>query len=192
LDAMECAVSFYKKPFDLIISGMNWGANVGINLPSGTVSAAIWSVGAQLAPYAISISYEIPSGTWYKRHHGTESLEKLISYPGEVFMKVIERSIAENNWGATVLNINLPKLSSNKIKFCESTTNMRKVFSYPVKLDKKTHRYTFPNKLFDVTETGPEYEVVAMGKGYITITPFQLGFTDYRVYGKLKGKEMEL
>src|SRR4030043_988938 len=59
VDAIEFAQGYFKKPFDLVISGINWGENVTPALiSSGTFSAAVRALGVKIAGRAIAMSYQ--------------------------------------------------------------------------------------------------------------------------------------
>jgi len=61
VDAVECAQGYFKKKFDIVISGINWGANVsGSVVTSGTIAAALRALFVQLTPQGIAISWQTP------------------------------------------------------------------------------------------------------------------------------------
>lgn len=155
-----------KKP-DLVVSGINCGANVGPDIMySGTVSAA--TEGAHMGYPAIAISHDS-----FK--------------PGDIrdVADHAARLIDAIQWQAVparrVLNLNYPDLPAAGIKgiaVCPQTTALWN--------DDYLHR-TDPrgNSYWWITGELPEKDIAAgtdrdmLSKGYATITPLRFDFTDY-------------
>lgn len=68
VDAVELATSYLEEPYDLLLSGINLGSNIGPGVfTSGTVSAALRGMGTSLAPKAIAFSWEAPAEMYTKK-----------------------------------------------------------------------------------------------------------------------------
>ena len=88
-----------KKP-DLVVSGINHGANIGINVYySGTVAAAMEAAFFKIPAIALSAAYEEPMDFKSAAKHCVKVMNKLlpVSFPG-------------------VVNINIPQLSRGEPK----------------------------------------------------------------------------
>ncbi len=193
-DAMECAVGYFKKPFDLVISGINWGMNIGgAIISSGTYSAAIRALNLGLAPRGIVMSWMLPPSFWHKRHNGDEVLEKYLEYPGRTAFDVFLLAIRNGLWGAQLLNVNFPSEPSKTIRFTKGVPNLSLFFHYPTPMDKKTHRFAYPmDDPKTRTKNHPEYDTGAILSGNISISPHNIHLLNEGVYKKLKNKIITL
>ncbi|MFZ5845389.1 MAG: 5'/3'-nucleotidase SurE, partial [Patescibacteria group bacterium] len=117
-DCMECAKEFYPQPFDLIISGINLGVNIGGSIiSSGTFSAAYRGVCLGVAPRAIAISWDVQYHLLYRNHSGKESIRKFYNYPGKTVAKLLRQAMMHNFWDSPLLNINLPAQPTSRARF---------------------------------------------------------------------------
>jgi 5'-nucleotidase len=164
-DCVKIAVHELIGPrIDLVLSGINRGANVGINvLYSGTVSAA--TEGAMLGYSGIAVSineYKEPDYCFAAYFVGCllENLERL---PVQ---------------GIFCLNVNIPALPPHKIRGIkwvkQSVAPLLEKFEKRV--DPHGHVYYWQcSERF--TETDPETDVVALAQGFITLTPLHFNLT---------------
>jgi 5'-nucleotidase len=191
VDSMEVATNFFKKPFDLVISGINFGSNVsGSTVSSGTIAAATRAGFLKLSEKIIAISWYAPQNLIFKDHDKEISIEDFLQHPGENAGDVIELSIKNDFWGANFLNINLPKEKSNEIKFTRFLPNIKDFYEYPVKLE--NGRFSYPaREVFD-KNNDPENDAVAMRQGYISISPCQKTLLDEKLFAKLKNEIISL
>ena len=192
IDALESSVGFFKEPYDLVISGINWGANVGNGIPSGTVSAAIRSLNLQLAPKAIIISWHLPSSHWNFQVKETDDIGQYLDYPGSVVAQVIALAIQQDYWGSDVLNINFPSEKSTTIRFTKPLDDMKLFYPYPVTRDEdnKTFRYRLET-LMD-TQSDMTSDSGAMLNGFISVSPWNKSMLNTSVYEKMKDQEISL
>lgn len=190
-DAIECANVRYPK-FDLTISGMNMGENVGFGtVASGTVSAAQRAIAVELSPKAISTSWMTPPEFFFMKHDETEDIGKYFDYPGDALKQVVLLAIKEEMWGARMLNINLPKTKPNSILFTRFLPNANDGYP-PVTVRDSDQTYAYPFEEGERTETNKHYDVAALVAGYIAITPQTPDWTDEKVYKKVKDLEVKL
>ncbi len=193
-DAMECSVAYYKKEFDVVISGINLGINVGgAIVSSGTYTAAIRAVNLHLASKALALSWHSPASLWHTSHNGKEELEKYKVYPGQTAGEVLDLAIANAWWGADILNVNFPAKPSRTIRFTKGLPDLRNFFTYPIPRDYKTKTYRYPN---DGIRTKPTkqlmYDTESLLAGYISVTPYKADNLDESVYTRLKRKVITL
>lgn len=170
VDAIECARSYFKEPFDLIISGMNWGENVGVAFAtSGTISAALRGLGIGLSNKAITISWKVNHELWTSTNSHL-GIDPYIDYPGKTAVGIIEKIIENDFFGIDGFNINLPSHKSDKIKLTSQLTDISEFYKYPLDLDFENGIFQYP-----YGETGnnisDKFDIGAISKGYISITP---------------------
>lgn len=190
-DAMECARSKFKKPFDLVISGINLGVNIGANvISSGTFSAAYRGFSLGLAKNTIAISWDVHYRHFYKYHNGIDDLEEYLKYPGEISASLIEEAIRNKFWNAKLLNINLPQKPTRKVKFARL---LMQTFNYwpPAKIDKKNGKFYFPEGN-QTNHTKDDVDSTVIDQGMISVTPIDPSMLDSLTYKKLQTKLITL
>lgn len=186
-DAIECAVSYFKESFDLVISGINLGANIsGSTISSGTLAAAWRSAFLKMAKKFIAISWYAPFHFIFKEHKYDDDLKDFLEHPGKNAHQVIDLSIKNDFWGADLLNINLPRVKSGTIKFTRFLPDIKEFYQYPVNF--KGDRFTYPpGEMFD-KNNDPINDGIAIRQGYISVTPCKTSLLDEKVFGKMKDK----
>ncbi|PIY79500.1 MAG: hypothetical protein COY81_02235 [Candidatus Pacebacteria bacterium CG_4_10_14_0_8_um_filter_43_12] len=192
-DTMECTQALFKKPFDLIISGVNLGCNASSAvISSGTFGAAVRGIGVGVAPRGLVMSWDAPVELYHKQNNGVDSLSDYLEYPGAVLLPLVKAIIAEKLWGVDLLNINFPRLASKKVRFTKITKDITKQFSHPIGVDKKTHRFTYDGAIIDILEKNPRYDIAAIDQGFISITPCAYDMTHFTTFERLEKSELEL
>ncbi len=167
-DCVKLAVrEILKERPQLLVSGINIGANVGINvLYSGTVAAAI--EGALLGIPSVAISLEISESTPDAKE-AAETAKDIIAI---IMKKELPRG--------TLLNVNIPNISKDKIKGVKITKQFSGDF------DEHYEKRTDPRGIayYWLAGTGwPKVDVIgtdmhALKDGYISITPLRYDLTD--------------
>jgi 5'-nucleotidase len=191
-DAVECAQVYFKEPFDLILSGINLGLNVGATIiSSGTYGGLMRGMGLQLAPKGIALSWNVPSELMLKTHDENESLADYHVYFEKLLIPLFDKIFAEKMWGVDILNINFPAKPTNKVRFTKMHNNIHKVFT-PLNLDFETKRFSYKTSRLDVRENSLRYDVGALKHGYISITPCAYDVTHFTTFQKLKKIRLEL
>lgn len=162
-----------KKP-DMVISGINPGANVGININySGTVSAA-----KEAALYGITaIAVSMEGTTTANYDDAARFIEKLVE-------KVADKGLSFG----TFLNVNLPNLplvEIEGIKVCRQNTALYYEF-IDKRIDPRNKTYYWQG--FDVIPCNSDSDLdsTAVNQKYISITPIKCDMTDYQTLEKLK------
>ncbi len=167
-DCVKLAVrEILKERSQLLVSGINIGANVGINvLYSGTVAAAI--EGALLGIPSVAISLEISESTPDVKG-AAETAKDIIAI---IMKKELPRG--------TLLNVNIPNIPKEKIKGVKITNQFSGDFEehYEKRTDPRGIAYYW------LAGTGwPKVDVIgtdmhALKDGYISITPLRYNLTD--------------
>lgn len=167
------------SPPDLILSGVNRGANLGDDITySGTVSAAIEGALAGIRAIAFSQVYaregmgdDVPFGA--AREWGPKVLAPLIDAP-----------MAER----TLINVNFPAIAADEVK---GIRVVRQGFhdysrgSIVEGRDPRGYRYFWfgLDPIEHTLDHGTDLE--AIDEGYVAVTPLQLDLTHYSTIGVL-------
>jgi 5'-nucleotidase len=170
-------LGFVKEPIDLVVSGINAGANLGHDVTySGTVTAAMEAVIAGIP--GIAVSLETAEG-----HIGEIDYGPAARAAGRVVRQVIENDLPHE----ILFNVNVPFLPDDQIRGIRLTWQGLRV--YHSRLDQRVDPRGIPYYwIGGEAPTGvPEYgtDVGALAEGYISVTPLQLDLTAYRVLKNL-------
>ena len=171
-DCVKLAIAhLVPQPIDLVISGINAGANIGINvIYSGTVGAA--REAAFMGLPAIAVSQHIHDRgkvRWdASARHARAAIERVLAGPMD---------------SHTVININVPVLDDGVepvgMKVAPiSTSCMVDQYEITPAEDGSFHYQAGSAMIFKQREPGTD--VAAIFDGYITITPLQHDVTDNR------------
>ena len=166
-------LSIVDFEFDIVISGINHGANIGNDvLYSGTVGAAVGGRNLKYPPIAISVaSYDA----------------KDISFISKKSIELINKIIDSNEiYVGKVININFPDISEDEYIGVKATgLSKRDVPAKPIKIDdkslsKETYRYRYnlsgePMKGSYVTDA----DAVTDGYVSISVLDYSLGSSDF-------------
>lgn len=174
-DAVMLAVhSILKKKPDLIVSGINRGANLGEDVHySGTVSAAM--EGAIMGIPAIAISVV---GSTHFRY----------DVAARFSVKLARRILREGLPPGLVLNVNVPNLHPKKIRGVLATQLGKHLYGdiNIEKIDPRGRPYYWiggnPNRFEE--RKGSDCEAYLAGK--ISVTPIKVDLTDRAFLGKMK------
>jgi 5'-nucleotidase len=170
-------LGYFKEKFDLVVSGINVGANLGHDVTySGTVTAAMEAVIAGVPGVAVSL--EVPEG-----HVG-----QIDFCPAAHAASIaVQNVIAHGLPAETLLNVNVPFLKTEEIKGFRITRQGLRV--YHSRLDERIDPRGRPYYWIggDAPTGLPESgsDVGALSEGYVSITPLQLDLTAYRAISDL-------
>jgi len=167
-----CQVLRGRTP-DLVISGINFGANMGDDVHySGTVSAAFEAV--ILGVPSIAVSQVIGEGFSF---HFAAKFARLLAE------RVLERGLPE----ATLLNVNVPPVAPRGIKFCRLG---KRRYTEGVVEDTDPRGRT----CYWIGGGAPEWERLPgtdfneVAAGFVTITPLKLDMTDHELLESLQNE----
>ncbi len=176
-------LGYFKESIDLVVSGINAGANLGHDVTySGTVTAAMEAVIAGIPGIAVS-------------------LETLDGYVGEMDYGAaaraaakIVRQVMENGLSHEILlNVNVPFLPDEKIRGVVLTRQGLRV--YHSRLDERIDPRNKPYYWIggDAPTGVPERgtDVGALAEGFVSVTPLQLDLTAYRALTDLNTWQWE-
>lgn len=168
-DCVKLAVAkLIPQPIDLVISGINAGANIGINvLYSGTVAAAMEAGFMGLPAIAVSLHLGDSSRTRWDlaSRHARTILTRLIQGPFEPH---------------TVLNVNIPILDNAEepagVRVVPISTSPI-IDDYSLINEADGHHSYHANGGMSFHHTPPDSDVDAIFRRYITITPLHFDLT---------------
>lgn len=168
-----------KRP-DLVISGINRGANLGTDvLYSGTVSAAIEGVILGIPAIAVSLTeYQSPS----------------YEYAAE-FIARLAQVLVKNKAGAdTLLNVNVPGCGREHMQGVAITRLGVRQYknAFEERKDPRGRTYFWlAGELVDL-EHGEDTDVAAIKSCKISVTPIQHDLTNFGLVGRLQKWTIEL
>ena len=155
-----------KQPFDLVVSGVNNGANLGLDIMiSGTVGGALQGYLRDIPSIAVSVTslnnarYEAASRT----------------------IKALARAISEASLStAPLLNVNLPNIEPDGVKRVQVTRLGPRAYMESVEETndgRRTHYWIRHNRPTNA-DVSEGTDVWAVRNNSISITPLDLVFTD--------------
>lgn len=175
-DCTQVGIAFLKENIDLVISGVNYGLNAGIDiLYSGTVSAAV--EGAIYGIPSIAVSMDLTK----------ENREEDYSTAIFWFMKVLDIAKEKYLKNDIVLNINIPGLGNQDIKgikVCKigKTTYKNDYILLENKNEDKSYKIKGTRNDIEKDETDLYY----LSQGYVTLTPLHFDFTNFKILEDVK------
>jgi 5'-nucleotidase len=171
-DCVKLAVmQLHEGPIDLLVAGINNGANAGINVYySGTVAAAMEGAFLQIPAVAMSLSFEEQMDFEKAAHYCAKILKKLMP-------------VKKGN----VININIPKLSKGEPKGVRVVPQSSKGFNeYYVRQKNEQGQTVFQlagnSHRLDEAPT----DTTSLEAGFITITALAQDMTDHHKTSELQ------
>ncbi|WP_027363683.1 5'/3'-nucleotidase SurE [Desulfotruncus alcoholivorax] len=162
---------------DIVISGINWGANLGTDvLYSGTVSAAIEGIINGIPSVAISLAtYE------------NKDFESAARFAARVVPVITENKFQR---GCSLININVPPGSPKGVKVTR-LGNRRYENVFHKRIDPRGGVYYWmAGEPKDMTPERPKFDADidfdAVNNGFISITPLHFDLTDFNGIGEME------
>jgi len=162
-----------RKP-DLVVSGINQGANLGQDITySGTVAAAMEAVIFGIPAIAVSLnSYESED----------------FAYAARFAVRLVELVLERGLPPSTFLNVNVPAVPQEKIAGIKITRLGKRVYSDALmeRQDPRGQNYYWigGEPPCGVAEEGTD--IWALANNYVSITPLHLDMTQYQMMEELK------
>lgn len=160
--------SLFGDPFDLLVSGINEGANMGLDvLGSGTVGGALRGYFHNIPSIAISAEYSRETEVRYEAAARTA--------------QALARSLSDSSFkGPLLLNVNLPNVEPDRIERVEVTRLGSIAYLASVERvqeERGTHYWVRLNRpALDLSAEGTD--IRAVRNGSISITPMDLGLAE--------------
>jgi 5'-nucleotidase len=162
------------KRIDLLVSGINKGANLGDDITySGTVSAAI--EGTLLGIPSIAVSLVTRSRFRF---------DVASAYALEVAKKVLRKGLP----GDTLLNVNVPNMPREEIRGVRVTRQGKRVYGDLIveKRDPRGRKYYWIGGDHLRSEEIPGSDLEAIEGNFVSITPIHLDLTNYAALRALR------
>jgi len=181
-DCVKLAIGrFCKEPPDLIVSGINGGFNIGINvLYSGTVAGA--TEGALFGIPSVAVSLE-----WDERPK--------FGRAAALAVRLIEQIVAQHDPRSEPLyNINIPTVAlerQTEVRVVPMAT-ARWPAAFEERLDPKGRRYYWATGTPPEAPPGQMTDLEAIAQGYVTLTPLRIDRTEQRTLETLKDWKFSL
>jgi 5'-nucleotidase len=174
-DCVKLAIlELMERPPDLIVSGINAGANAGINvLYSGTVAAAIEGAFFKITSIAVSLELSEHFDYPHAARHAT---------------RVIERIIAQSPPAGSLFNVNLPAHSRGEPRGIRVVPMGigRHGEAFERRRDPRGRTYYWLTYAPPYNLEGEETDVSSLAEGYITVTPLHFDMTRHDRLGELR------
>jgi 5'-nucleotidase len=163
---------YEKKEPDIVISGINAGANMGDDvIYSGTVAAAMEGRNLGLPAIAVSIA------SYQPQYFATavKAVEILLHHlPNFILNDSVSNS-------ATILNVNVPDVSWRNIKGFKSTRLGKRHKAEPVirTTDPRGDEIFWVGPVGEQQDAGEQTDFYAVQHNYISVTPIHIDLTQY-------------
>ena len=170
-----CIVEILDSKPDVVISGINPGANVGVNVNySGTVAAAKEAAVYGIPAIAVSVQGE-------KTNHYND----VAIFVEALIEKVIEKGLPFG----TSLNVNIPNIPIKESAGIRWSRQGIELFSeyYDKRTNPRKHTYYWLGYDAEPVYHSAEVDGGAICENYISITPIKCDMTDYSIMEELKG-----
>lgn len=170
-----------EKDPDIVVSGINAGANLGDDvIYSGTVAAAMEGRFLGLPAIAVSLVFKDRP-----RHYATAA---------EAVALMVERLQSEPLPADTILNINVPDIPWAEVRGIEVTRLGYRHRAEPViKMDDPRGRPMYwIGQAGEGQDAGPGTDFDAVRRGYISVTPIHVDLTRYQALEQVSGWVSEI
>jgi len=164
---------------DLVLSGINRGANVGDDVTySGTVAAAMEATLMGIPAIAVSLVTR-EAGDNYQAAAGCAA---------RIAAKVIENGLPPG----TFLNVNVPDLPAERLKVPLITHQGKRNYEGTIvdKVDPRGRSYYWIGTVDLNFEDRPGSDYHAISRGHVSITPLHIDLTNYASLESLKAWEV--
>ncbi|MCL1667584.1 5'/3'-nucleotidase SurE [Elizabethkingia ursingii] len=156
-----------RKP-DLVVSGINHGANSSINvIYSGTMSAAVEAGVEGLQ----AIGFSLLDFSW------DADFSQAKTFIQNIVKKVLENPIPKG----IVLNVNIPKLPADEIKgikVCKQA-NAKWEENFDERVNPHGKKYYWLSGYFNNMDQSEDADETALSEGYISVVPVKFDLTAY-------------
>ena len=162
---------FIKESIDLVVTGINFGANLGDDvIYSGTVAGAIEGRFLGLPSIAMSLA------SWECNHFETAgNVAKLL-------VNQIDKAPLAYN---TIINVNVPDIPISEIKGIRSTRLGNRHKSEPSIQDSKDPSLYWIGENGKEADNGDGTDFHAVSNNFVSVTPLQIDLTKYPEINKI-------
>ena len=175
------ALGFLERAPDLIVSGINVGANLGDDITySGTVAAAFEGILLDIPALAVSVQ------------DGTEGYD--YGPAARVAALVVEQLLFHGFPQGHLLNVNCPDLPWEELRGLRVTRLGKRIYGDKVQLQETAGRrrryFIYGDDLSYHEEAGTDFEAVA--EGWVSLTPLHFDLNSREALGELAAWDLAL
>lgn len=166
---------------DLVVSGINRGANLGQDVYySGTVSAAREACILGLPSIAVSTDVDYKKEKTEKQIHFETAALQVLKILKKINYKKIPRY--------TLLNVNVPDLPMSQIKGLAYVKQGFRHYSGTIlkRIDHRGRPYFWIGGQYKGFLNQPNSDCLLVSQGFVSVTPIQLDCTDYDFLNQLQ------
>jgi len=163
-----------KEQFDMVVSGINAGSNLGDDvLYSGTVAAAI--EGRMLGMPAIAVSL------------ASKGVAQNYATAATVILRLIKHIQSDPLPASTILNVNVPDLPLDKLQGIEVTRLGTRHIGEPAieQIDPRGATVYWIGPSGPEQDAGPGTDFYAVHSNKVSITPLTVDMTNYTAFEKI-------
>jgi len=162
---------FLKDQFDLVVTGINFGPNLGDDvIYSGTVAGAIEGRFLGLPSVAFSLA------SWQGENFETA---------GKAAQQIVDQIHTSQLSHDTVLNVNVPDVPIEQIKGFQTTRLGKRHMSEPSIQDKDDASLYWIGENGKEADNGVGTDFHAIANHYVSVTPLQIDLTKYNEIDKV-------
>ncbi|MBU5637053.1 5'/3'-nucleotidase SurE [Geomonas sp. Red69] len=164
---------------DLVISGVNRGANLGDDVTySGTVAAALEATLMGIPAIAVSLV----------TRSGGENFDSAAAFAASLAQSVQCRGLPRD----TYLNVNVPDLPAEKLLPAQITRQGRRSYEGTIvdKVDPRGRNYYWIGTVDLSFQDAPGTDFYAVSRGHVSISPLHIDLTNHAAIGELQGWEL--
>ena len=176
-DCVHLAITgLFEHEFDMVVSGVNDGPNLGDDvLYSGTVAAAIEGRFLGLSTIAMSLV----SGTGAEPHFRTAA---------RIARELVLRLLARPLHRSMILNVNVPDLPYEELRGFEVTRlgNRHRAEAAVCSLDPRGRQIYWVGAAGSGQDAGPGTDFHAVAHGFVSVTPLQVDLTRHAALDSLR------
>ena len=177
VDCVKIAIrSLMDDKPDVLVSGINHGANLGNNIMySGTVSAAAEGMIMGIPSIAISLA-----------SHETDNYDVVKEFAKKIVKKVIVNGIPKD----MLLNVNVPYCSEEEVKGVRITKQGSQYFldEFEERIDPRDGNYFWIKGEMIDEDKSIEFDGAAIKENYVSITPIHYKLTHEPFLNDLKNQ----
>lgn len=179
-DCVKLAVkAILPRAPDLVVSGINLGANTGTNvIYSGTVSAATEARILGIPSIAVSLA-TFTNPDW--------------TYAARFTRKLAQAVLSHGLPPKTLLNVNVPNIPEAEIKGVAITRQgeSRVEEQFERRTDPLQQTYYWLDGTFRLMESAQDADSAMVSRGYVSVTPLQYDLTAYPALDDLRGWDLK-
>ncbi|MEC5394048.1 5'/3'-nucleotidase SurE [Bergeyella sp. RCAD1439] len=165
-----------KRRPDIVVSGINHGANSSINvIYSGTMSAAVEAGVEGLQ----AIGFSLLDFSW------EADFDQAKPFIQQIVRKTLDNPMPKG----VVLNVNIPKLSQSEIKGIKVCRQAQAKWeeSFDERINPHGKKYYWLTGYFNNMDSGSDADETALSEGYISVVPVKFDLTAHEHLEHLRG-----